>query len=132
GYSPARFRRPCPWRCSVFQSGTFAPNASSRWMPSIAMDKAGDIALGYSLSSSSVFPSIDYTGRVPSDALGTMENETTIHAGSGSQTGGLSRWGDYTSMAIDPADDRPVLDRNPDGPTKGKFNRANLPAHAKA
>lgn len=47
---------------AVFQSGTFAPNANSRWMPSIAMDKAGDIALGYSLSSSSVFPSIVYIG----------------------------------------------------------------------
>src|SRR5207248_1828859 len=74
-------------------------------MPSVAMDQAGDIALGYSLSSSSVFPSIAYTGRVPSDAQGTMESETMLLSGSGSQTGGLSRWGDYTSMAIDPVDD---------------------------
>ena len=109
---------------TVFQSGTFAPNASSRWMPSIAMDKAGDIALGYSLSSSSVFPSIVYTGRVPSDALGTMESETTIHAGSGSQTGGLSRWGDYTSMAIDPADDCTFWYSNQYEPSSGNFNWA--------
>jgi len=88
------------------------------------MDKAGDIALGYSLSSSSVFPSIVYTGRVPSDALGTMESETTIHAGSGSQTGGLSRWGDYTSMAIDPADDCTFWYSNQYEPSSGNFNWA--------
>lgn len=109
---------------TVFQSGTFAPNANSRWMPSIAMDKAGDIALGYSLSSSSVFPSIAYTGRVSSDALGTMESETTIRPGAGSQTGGLSRWGDYTSMAIDPVDDCTFWYSNEYLPSSGSFNWA--------
>jgi hypothetical protein len=47
---------------SVFQQGTFMPDASFRWMGSIAMDKVGDIALGYSVSSTSLFPSIRYTG----------------------------------------------------------------------
>ena len=74
-------------------------------MGSIAMDKVGNIALGYSASSSSVFPSVRYTGRLPSDALGTMQTENTIQAGGGSQTGGLSRWGDYSSMSVDPVDD---------------------------
>ena len=91
----------------VYQQSTFAPDSNYRWMGSIAMDKAGDMALGYSVSSSGLFPSIRYTGRVPTDAVNTMEAEATIQAGGGSQTypGGLSRWGDYSSMAIDPVDD---------------------------
>lgn len=88
----------------VYQQGTFAPDTNYRWMGSIAMDKAGDLALGYSTSSSGMFPSINYTGRVPSDTLGTMETEAAIVSGTGSQTGTSSRWGDYTSMAIDAAD----------------------------
>ncbi|PYU00462.1 MAG: hypothetical protein DMG38_08310 [Acidobacteria bacterium] len=107
---------------AVYQSGTFAPDASSRWMPSIAMDKAGDIALGYSVSSSTLYPSIAYTGHVPGDALGTMDAETTILTGLGSQTGGLSRWGDYTSMAIDPADDCTFWYDNQYQPANGSFN----------
>src|SRR6202521_484280 len=92
---------------SVFQQGTFAPDSSYRWMGSIAMDSAQDIALGYSISSSSpsMSPSISYTGRVSSDALGTMESEAQIVAGTGSQSFAAHRWGDYTSMAIDGADD---------------------------
>jgi hypothetical protein len=90
---------------SVFQQGTFAPDTKYRWMGSIAMDSAQDIALGYSVSSSSVFPSISYTGRVSTDALGTMETEASIIAGAGSQISTSNRWGDYTSMAIDAADD---------------------------
>lgn len=90
---------------SVFQQGTFSPNSNSRWMGSIAMDKFGDVALGYSESSGTLFPSLAYTGRVPTDALGTMEAENLAFQGSGSQTGGLHRWGDYSSMSVDPVDD---------------------------
>jgi hypothetical protein len=90
---------------TVFQQGTFAPDGTSRWMGSIAMDKLGNIALGYSASSGSVFPSIRYTGRVPTDPLGTMEAENSILAGGGSQNGNLHRWGDYSAMTVDPADD---------------------------
>jgi len=69
------------------------------------MDRAGDIALGYSVSDRvSVYPSIRYTGRMPSDPLGTMESEASIVAGTGVQTAS-DRWGDYSSMAIDPTDD---------------------------
>src|SRR5438270_712808 len=72
---------------SVYQQGTFAPDSSYRWMGSLAMDKAGDIALGYSVSSASMHPSIAYMVHVPgTDALGTMEAETTIINGSGSST----------------------------------------------
>jgi photosystem II stability/assembly factor-like uncharacterized protein len=93
-----------PW--SIYQQGTYAPDANSRWMGSIAMDKFGNIALGYSVSSSTMYPSIRFTGRKPGDLLGTMTvPETTIVAGTGNQTGTGYRWGDYTSMHVDPIDD---------------------------
>jgi hypothetical protein len=78
---------------SVFQQGTFAPDTKFRWMGSIAMDKAGDIALGYSISSSKTFPSVNFTGRVAGDPPGTMESETTIVKGAGSQFDTSRRWG---------------------------------------
>jgi hypothetical protein len=89
----------------VFQQGTFGPNSNTRWMGSIAMDESSDIALGYSVSSSSVYPSIYFTGRVAADATGSMEGEQLIVNGSGSQTGGVNRWGDYSAMTVDPVDD---------------------------
>jgi hypothetical protein len=88
----------------VFQQGTFAPDSSYRWMGDLAMDKSGDIALGYSVSSSTMHPAIRFTGRVPSDPAGTMETEATIIQGPGSQNIS-NRWGDYSGMSIDPADD---------------------------
>jgi len=90
---------------TLYQQGTYAPDSSFRWMGSMAMDHVGNIALGYSVSSSSMNPAIRYTGRVPSDPLGTLEGETSIIEGTGSQTAGLSRWGDYSGMSIDPVDD---------------------------
>lgn len=90
-----------PTTLSAFQQGTYAPDATFRWMGSLAMDKAGDIILGYSASSRTQFPSINFTGRVPSDPLGTMEAEGLIFAGTGSQIDTANRWGDYTSMAVD-------------------------------
>ena len=60
---------------TVFQQGTYAPDSKYRWMGSIAMDKVGNIALGYSISSKSMFPSIGHTGRVPSDPRGTLRKE---------------------------------------------------------
>jgi len=92
---------------TLHQSGTFAGPAGDsnfRWMGSIAMDKMGDIALGYSISSRQIFPSINYTGHTAGDPLGTMESEATIINGTGSQKDTANRWGDYTSMAIDAAD----------------------------
>jgi len=91
---------------SVFQQGTLATSDGiHRWMGSIAMDKAGNMALGYSASSSSLLPSIRYTGRLVTDVLGTMQTETVIQAGGGSQLPNLSRWGDYSAMTVDPVDD---------------------------
>ncbi|NJN48009.1 MAG: hypothetical protein HC808_17750, partial [Candidatus Competibacteraceae bacterium] len=87
---------------TLFQEGTYAPDSVNRWLGSIAMDQAGNIALGYSASSSAVFPSIRYTGRLAGDALGTMsQGETTLIAGTGSQTF-TDRWGDYGAMSVDP------------------------------
>jgi hypothetical protein len=107
---------------AVYQQGTYAPDSSYRWMGSIAMDKAGDIALGYSKSSSSMFPSIAYTGRVPTDALGTMEAENTITTGGGSQQPNLNRWGDYSAMTVDPVDDCTFWYTNEYLKSSGTFN----------
>ncbi len=90
---------------TVYQQGTFSPDATSRWMGSIAMDKVGNIALGYSASSGSISPSIRYTGRFAGDALGTLQAENSILASTGSQLSNLSRWGDYSSLTVDPVDD---------------------------
>jgi hypothetical protein len=87
------------------QQGTFAPDTTYRWMASLAEDKNGDIGLGYSASSSSIHPAVRFTGRVPTDPAGTMETEASMVVGAGSQTSGLSRWGDYTAMQVDPSDD---------------------------
>jgi len=90
---------------SVYQQGTFAPDSSYRWMGSVAMDKSQNIALGYSVASSTVFPAINFTGREPGDPLGTMAGESLIVAGTGSQQSTSHRWGDYTSMVLDAQDD---------------------------
>jgi hypothetical protein len=107
---------------TVFQAGTIKSGATSLWMASIGMDKKGDIAVGFSESSSSLHPAIAYTGRVPTDALGTMESIDVVHKGTGSQTGGLNRWGDYTSMSIDPSDDCTFWYANEYIPSNGSFN----------
>jgi hypothetical protein len=92
---------------SIYQQATYAPDNSSRWMGSIAQDTAGTISLGYSVSSTLIYPAIRYTGRLKSDPLNQMTiQEKTIINGGGSQTGswsGRSRWGDYSAMSIDPS-----------------------------
>ena len=119
-------RSPLTEAFTLFQQGTFAPDATYRWMGSAAMDQAGDIAIGYSASSSSVSPAIRYTGRVPTDPAGTMRAETSLQAGGGSQTGGLSRWGDYTALRIDPSDDCTFWYTNQYEPSTGSFNWATF------
>ena len=107
---------------SVFQSGTYAPDSSFRWMGSIAMDKVGNIALGYSVSSASLNPAIRYTGRAPADALGTLQAENSLQVGGGSQLSNLSRWGDYSAMTIDPTDDCTFFYTTQYLKTSGTFN----------
>jgi hypothetical protein len=90
---------------TLYQQGTFSPDTNHRWMGSIAQDKQGNIMLGYS-TSGTVKPSVRYTGRLVTDALGTMQAETEMFAGTGVQTGSsLSRWGDYSNLTVDPVDD---------------------------
>jgi hypothetical protein len=90
---------------TVFQQGTYAPDTNFRWMGSAAMDHDGNLAIGYSLSSSALHPSIRFAARAPGDPLGTLGSEITIKDGTGSQLSGLSRWGDYSSISVDPVDD---------------------------
>ena len=108
---------------SVFQQGTLsAADGIHRWMGSAAMDQQGNMALGYSASNSSVYPSVRYTGRLTGDALGTMEAETIVKAGAGSQLPNLSRWGDYSAMTVDPVDDCTFWYTNEYLKASGTFN----------
>ncbi|NUM43460.1 MAG: carboxypeptidase regulatory-like domain-containing protein, partial [Anaerolineales bacterium] len=88
---------------NLYQEGTYAPNSDHRWMGSIAMDGSGNIALGYSVSSTTTAPSIRYATRLRTDPLGTLQAEATGLASTGVQTG-VVRWGDYSAMSVDPAD----------------------------
>ena len=101
-------RDPATGAYSVFQQGTYAPgDGVHRWMGSVAMDKKGGIGLAYSVvNGATVYPGIRYTGRIAGDPLGTMpQGEGVIVNGSGVQTTTNSRWGDYTSLNVDPVDD---------------------------
>jgi hypothetical protein len=96
---------------SLYQQGTFAPDASvHRWNPAIAMDRFGSIAIGFNVSNAStVFPGIRYAARKETDPAGQLPlTETTLIAGTGSKqainSDGLGRWGDYSSMSVDPVD----------------------------
>ena len=93
---------------SLHQQGTYAPtDGVHRWMGSAAADKNGSIALGYSVvNGTNVFPGIRYTGRLADDPLGQMTlGEGTVINGTAAQTALNSRWGDYTSLNLDPVDD---------------------------
>jgi Bacterial Ig domain len=89
---------------TIYQQGTFGPDANTRWMGSAAMDQNGNIAIGYSVSSSNMFPSIRYAGRLATDPLGTLAlGEASAFEGIDFQHG--IRWGDYSLLTVDPADD---------------------------
>ena len=99
---------------TLFQQGTYAPaDGSWRFMGSIGEDAGGSIALGFTLSNATTNPpSVAWTGRLASDPVGTMgQGETVIAAGGGVETGTIStgvtanRWGAWSSMSLDPADD---------------------------
>jgi len=101
-------RRDSAGAYSLYQQGTFAPSDGvHRWMGSIAMDKKGDMGLGYSVvNGTDVYPGIRYTGRLAGDPAGEMTlGEGTVINGSGVQTTTNSRWGDYTDLTVDPVDD---------------------------
>jgi hypothetical protein len=95
---------------SVFDQATFSPDSGNpatglnRFLPSAAIDNSGDLAMSYSTSSTSVFPSIAYVGR-DGNAAGPLGAEQTLFAGTGVQLGSGNRWGDYQSLQVDPSDD---------------------------
>jgi len=89
---------------TLLQEGTYGPDTDHRWMSSIAMDKRGNIAMGFNISSSTTFPGLRYTGRRVQDPLGTMTMGDTI-LGEGTSRHTNDRYGDYTAMTIDPIDD---------------------------
>jgi hypothetical protein len=91
---------------TVYQQSTYQPDATWRWMGSAAMDGQGNLAVGFSASSSSIHPQLRYAGRLATDPLNTLaQGEAHLYDGAGSQTGSGNRWGDYSSLTIDPVDD---------------------------
>jgi hypothetical protein len=127
-------RDPNGARPIVFQQSTYAPDTKHRWMGSIGMDKMGSIAIGYSASSTSVFPGIRYATRSVADPLNTLGPETRLQDGHGTQRcklpsgrcdcplqneegefvldangkvkcDSMNRWGDYSTLTVDPSDD---------------------------
>jgi hypothetical protein len=89
----------------IFQNSTYDVDSTSRWMSSGTFDKLGNIGIGYSASSSAINPGIRVAGRLKGDPKNLLRAETVVQAGTGSQTGTANRWGDYSTMQIDPADD---------------------------
>ncbi|MGI8588658.1 MAG: S-layer homology domain-containing protein [Chloroflexia bacterium] len=90
---------------TLHQQGTYAPDSDNRWMASLGVDHDGNIAMGYTVSGPSTWPALRYAGRLTTDPLGTMpQGEGILLAGSGVQEAS-NRWGDYSSMVLDPADD---------------------------
>ena len=108
---------------TVANQGTFGGgDGVHRWMGSIGQDKLGNIAVSYSASGSAVFPSMRMASRVPTDAAGTLKDETVLKAGGGSQTGTLTRWGDYSQISVDPVDDCTFWATNEYIKANGSFN----------
>ena len=90
---------------AINEQGTQAPDSDYRWRGSVAEDNSGDLAVGYSVSSTTTFPSLRYAGRLPSDPPGSLaQGEATLFAGTAVQGDTVNRWGDYSAMQIDPTD----------------------------
>jgi hypothetical protein len=100
---------PAGLRKAIVQEGAFAPDDNTRWMAGIAVDRNLNIGLGHNVGSAAISPKIGVTGRTFSDPRGEMRGEQECTPGTtGSQTGsfgGRGRWGDYSSMSVDPADE---------------------------
>jgi hypothetical protein len=108
---------------TVFQSGTVSAANVHLWMGSIAQDKMGNIAVGFSASNNvAVKPSVAVTGRLPGDPPGTMRTPHALVIGTGVQTNTSNRWGDYSAMAVDPIDDCTLWFTTEYIKTNGSFN----------
>ncbi len=89
----------------IIDEGTFAPDAASRWMGAVAIDKGGNLGIGYSVASTTLNPKLRTTGREYSDPAGQLQTEVDCSpAVTGSQTSTSNRWGDYASMSVDTDD----------------------------
>lgn len=89
----------------VAQQSTYQPDTTQRWMGSLATDQDGNMAIGYSVSSASMYPGIRYAGRLAGEIPNRLSQaESVLTNGGGSQTG-INRWGDYSAMSVDPVDD---------------------------
>jgi hypothetical protein len=108
----------------VYQQSTVVDPNVNYWLGSIAMDKVGDIALGFSASSHNVFPSVYVAGRAPTDPAGALFGPLVLVNGSGVQVSSFHRWGDYSSMAVDPTDDCTFWYTQEYYATTGSFNWA--------
>ena len=108
---------------TVFQESTYQPDSTWRWMGSVAMDKFGNMAVGFSASSRNIFPQLRYAGRLVTDPINTLaQGEAHLFDGTGSQVNTSNRWGDYSSMAIDPVDDVTFWYTNEYYSTTSSFN----------
>ncbi|MCE3005134.1 MAG: hypothetical protein LW860_20925, partial [Xanthomonadaceae bacterium] len=106
GFEPGQGAPPAILAKSLFDEGTFAPDTNTRWMGGIAIDRSGNIGLGYSVSSETISPQLRTTGRALGDAAGQLRDEQTCTpATTGSQLSTSGRWGDYASMSVDPVDE---------------------------
>jgi len=107
----------------IYQQGTYAPDSNWRWLGSAASDRAGNIGLGFSLSGPAMSPTIAVTGHIASDPLGEMgQGESTPAVSGGSQSLLSSRWGDYSSLSVDPSDECTFWYTNQYLPFDGAFN----------
>lgn len=108
---------------TVFQQSTYQPDTTWRWMGSAAMDQSGNLAIGFSASSTSINPQIRYAGRLASDTINTLgQGEATLFSGTGSQSGTGNRWGDYSALTVDPVDDCTFWYTQEYYATTGSFN----------
>jgi hypothetical protein len=108
----------------VYQQSTVVDPDVNYWLGSIAMDKIGNLALGFSASSHNVFPSVYVAGRAPTAPAGALFGPLVLVNGSGVQVNSFHRWGDYSSMAVDPTDDCTFWYTQEYYATTGSFNWA--------
>src|SRR5207248_112517 len=105
----------------VYQASDYAPDGTYRWMGGAAMDKFGNLAVGFSASSATINPAIRFAARQATDPINTLSAETSIIEGTGSQIS-ISRWGDYSSISTDPTDDCTLWYTTEYLKTTGSFN----------
>ncbi|MEY2557811.1 MAG: hypothetical protein QOE34_1236 [Verrucomicrobiota bacterium] len=108
---------------AVFQESTYQPDTTWRWMGSAAMDGQGNLAIGFSASSSTINPQLRYAARLATDPINTLaQGDAHLFDGTGSQSGTGNRWGDYSSLSIDPVDDTTFWYTNEYYSTTATFN----------